>query len=250
MRSRSRRRDRLQRAGTTRDIVETRLDLGGVPVLFADTASLRDQSTDGKSRLKVRRALAARAEAADLRLLVIDPVRMNVGQAPKEPSSHSLFREGYAAKRFGALPLRGLRPSFAKPVLAEGRVRRLSAGEILVFTKKDLGTNGYGSLESGHAFHVSAKTGEGMADLLAALTERAARLAGGSESAALTRLRHVEAVTRAIDSLERARLRVATDPELAAEDARLAARALGAITGAVDVEDVLGEIFSSFCIGK
>ncbi|MEZ5982539.1 MAG: tRNA uridine-5-carboxymethylaminomethyl(34) synthesis GTPase MnmE [Parvularculaceae bacterium] len=61
-----------ERAGTTRDIVETRLDLGGVPVLFADTAGLRDQSTDEIEIEGMRRALA-RAEAADLRLLVIDP---------------------------------------------------------------------------------------------------------------------------------------------------------------------------------
>ena len=60
----------------------------------------------------------------------------------------------------------------------------------------------------------------------------------------------VEAVGIALDCLGRAKARIETAPELAAEDARLAARALGSITGAVDVEDVLGEIFSSFCIGK
>ncbi|HXI87422.1 MAG TPA: hypothetical protein VNH64_08185, partial [Parvularculaceae bacterium] len=79
---------------------------------------------------------------------------------------------------------------------------------------------------------------------------RTAGQAGGSEGAALTRLRHVRAVEKAIAALERAKTRIPGDPELAAEDARLAARALGEITGAVDVEDVLEEIFSSFCIGK
>jgi tRNA modification GTPase len=89
-----------------------------------------------------------------------------------------------------------------------------------------------------------------MEGFLAALTAAASRLAGGSEGAALTRLRHVRAVEKAIAALERAKGRLASDPELAAEDARLAARALASITGAVDVEDVLGEIFASFCIGK
>jgi tRNA modification GTPase len=96
---------------------------------------------------------------------------------------------------------------------------------------------------------VSALTGAGMAGLIAALTGRVRDLAGASEGAALTRLRHVEAVKAAIAALERARSRL-DDPELAAEDARLAARSLGMITGAVDVEDVLDEIFASFCIGK
>ena len=66
----------------------------------------------------------------------------------------------------------------------------------------------------------------------------------------LTRARHTEAVRYAIGFLETAREKIAEAPELAAEDVRLAMRALGRITGAVDVEDVLGEIFASFCIGK
>ena len=66
----------------------------------------------------------------------------------------------------------------------------------------------------------------------------------------MTRARHTDAVTRAVANLRSADARLATDPELAAEDVRLAARALGGITGAVGVEDVLGAIFSSFCIGK
>jgi len=247
-----------ERAGTTRDIVETRLDLGGVPVLFADTAGLRDQSTDEIEIEGMRRALA-RAEAADLRLLVIDPSTDECGAGAEGTLPNPPFsREGTMRRSASAPSLEkgGLEApaSFAKPVLAEreGSLTPVSllSEDFVVFTKKDIVTKGYDAPEGAAVFHVSSKTGEGMADLLAALTERAARLAGGSESAALTRLRHVEAVTRAIESLERARLRVATAPELAAEDARLAARALGSITGAVDVEDVLGEIFSSFCIGK
>lgn len=194
-------------AGTTRDIVETRLDLGGVPVILADTAGLRDQTTDEIETEGMRRALA-RAEKADLRVLIVDPVA---------------------------------------PVSRETLLR---PGDFLVWSKKDLGGAAGKTPPGVSVFALSARTGEGMAEFLAALTEAAGRLAGGSEGAALTRLRHVQAVDKAIAALERARTLAASEPELAAEDARLAARALGEITGAVDVEDVLGEIFSSFCIGK
>lgn len=197
-------------AGTTRDVIETRLDLGGIPVLFADTAGLRDQTTDEIEAEGMRRALL-RAETADLRIMVNDP-----------------FTEGSTLRETALL-----RP-----------------GDFVVWSKKDLGGKPGAVPEGARAFHVSAKTGEGMAGLMAGLAARAADLAGGSETAALTRLRHAEAVTRAVSALERALARVSSDPELAAEDARLAARALGSITGAVDVEDVLDAIFSSFCIGK
>jgi len=87
-----------------------------------------------------------------------------------------------------------------------------------------------------------------MEALVAALTEAVG--ASGADGPALTRARHVAAVEEALAALSRAEINIARAPELAAEDARLAARALGKITGAVGVEDVLGEIFSSFCIGK
>lgn len=199
-------------AGTTRDVIETRLDLGGIPVLFADTAGLRDQTTDDIEAEGVRRALG-RAQAADLRILVIDPGAME--------SARNVSRETL------------LRP-----------------GDIIVWSKRDLGAAPGMTPQHIDSFHVSATTGEGVAALMAGLAVRAAELAGGAEGAALTRIRHVQAVEEALTALERARRRVESDPELAAEDARLAARALGRITGAVGVEDVLDEIFSSFCIGK
>lgn len=211
--------------GTTRDVIETRLDLGGVPVLLSDTAGLAGLTADPIEADGMRRA-RARADAADLRIMVIDPLAEDSAAPPLPP-----LREGGRA-------------------LAEG-AELLRPGDLLLYSKRDLGGAPGGAPDGVAAFHVSAKTGEGMAAFISALEARAKDLAGGGgEGAAFTRLRHVEAAKRAIAALARARARLADAAELAAEDVRLAARALSSITGAVDVEDVLGEIFSRFCIGK
>jgi tRNA modification GTPase len=98
------------------------------------------------------------------------------------------------------------------------------------------------------AFAISVKTGAGIEDLLQALSNEASRRFGDLGSPALTRARHREALMDCVSSL--ARFAEARASELAAEDLRLAARALGRITGRVDVEDVLDVIFREFCIGK
>ena len=199
-------------AGTTRDIVETRLDLGGVVALVADTAGLRGHTGDVIEKEGVRRA-KARADEADIRIGVLDP------------NSAFVSRETIAL----------LRP-----------------GDFLVWSKADLASRSGAAIpapEGVREMRVSVKTGAGLGELVNALTEKLAAGAA-ADGPALTRLRHVRAVEEACAALTRAEANIAAAPELAAEDARLAARALGKITGAVGVEDVLGEIFSSFCIGK
>lgn len=196
--------------GTTRDIVETRLDLNGIVATVADTAGLRAAASDDIEAEGMARA-RARAAAADIRVLVIDPA----AAVPRE-----------------TMPL--LRP-----------------GDFLVWSKADLGAAAPETAcpERVREIAVSAKTGAGLADLVAGMTENVSREALRDEPA-LTRARHVKAVQDALAALIRAEANIERGPELAAEDARLAARALGQITGAVGVEDVLSEIFSSFCIGK
>ena len=191
-------------AGTTRDVIELHLDLGGYPVLLADTAGLRESG----SRIEtegVRRALA-RADRADLKLIVLDGTIW--------------------------------------PEIPEATRTQIDAASVLVLNKADLRP----ALPDGPAIAVSALTGTGLSDLLGVLKERAAGLLASGDQPVLTRLRHREALEDCRQAL--ARGLVIGPVELKAEELRLASRALGRITGRVDVEDVLDLIFREFCIGK
>ena len=194
-------------AGTTRDVIEVRLDLGGYAVTLADTAGLREAAGAVEAE-GVRRALA-RAEAADLVVLVLD---------------------GTAAEPFAGIP----------------HAARAKAG-LTVWNKADLG---FPSPRDGLA--ISAKTGQGLPELIAALAKLVKdRLAGASDAPLLTRARHREALKEAAAALARAlAIPGHTAPELFSEDLRLALRALGRITGRVDVEELLDVVFRDFCIGK
>lgn len=191
-----------EEAGTTRDVLEVRLDIAGVPVTLADTAGLRE-AANAIEREGVRRALA-RAEAADLRLVLV---------APGAGGDFSLAREG----------------------------------DIRVVNKLDLDAE----VPEG-AIGISALTGQGLDALEAALREKIGAAYEAQEHPLITRARHREGLSDCAASLARARqaLEAGRDAELVAEDLRLAARALGRITGRVDVEDLLDVIFRDFCIGK
>lgn len=196
-------------AGTTRDVIEVRMDLGGYPVTIADTAGLR-ASADEIEQEGIRRALA-RAEHADLKLLVFDG-----GAWPAIDGETAKLIDDRALPVVNKADL--LREP--EPIAIEGRA----------------------------VLKLSAKTGLGIEALAAALTEAARERMASGEGVAVTRARHRAALTDCHDALLRAA--GAGQPELKAEDLRLAARALGRITGRVDVEDVLDLIFREFCIGK
>jgi tRNA modification GTPase len=193
-------------AGTTRDVIEVAMDLGGYPVILADTAGLRE-AADAIEAEGVRRA-RARGAAADLKLLVF---------AADEPATAATLDAW------------------------------TDADALLVANKIDLVPPARGAALPAHALHLSVRTGEGIDALLRRLEEEVARRLAG-EGATLTRLRHRAALEETLAALRRAT--AAQAAELAAEDLRLAARALGRITGRVDVEDVLDVIFREFCIGK
>jgi len=95
---------------------------------------------------------------------------------------------------------------------------------------------------------VSAKTGDGIEELVADITKTVEKRLSAYEGPVPTRQRHREALQETVTALDRAE--AAALPELAAEDIRLAARALGRITGRVDIDDILDTVFRDFCIGK
>lgn len=192
-------------AGTTRDVIEVQLDLGGYPVLLADTAGLRDAADQVESE-GIRRALD-RAAKADLKLLVFDGAEM---------------------------------PDAATLALVDDDA-------MLVMNKADL-VGAAPPLLGRAVLPISARTGDGVPALLSALEQAVAARYAPSGAPALTRARHRTALEECRDNLHRALS--APLPELAAEDVRLAVRALGRITGRVDVEDLLDVIFRDFCIGK
>jgi tRNA modification GTPase len=97
---------------------------------------------------------------------------------------------------------------------------------------------------------VSAKTGAGLAELSARLAEIALDRIGDLSSPAITRERYRNQLKRCINALAEFMNLPAAEHELRAEDLRIAANAVGRITGRVDAEDILGEIFARFCIGK
>ncbi|MEM7225053.1 MAG: tRNA uridine-5-carboxymethylaminomethyl(34) synthesis GTPase MnmE [Pseudomonadota bacterium] len=199
--------------GTTRDVIEVHLDLGGYPVTLADTAGLREGHGSDVSDIEregMRRA-RQRAGAADLKLVVTD--------ARSWPTLDPATRE------------------------------LIDDDSIVALNKIDLVPTDGCIPDDRIVIPISAKTGKGVPELLSLLKARVAELlTGGTEAPAITRIRHRQAVVDCRDALARS---LSTDaPELIAEDLRLAVRALGRITGRVDVEDLLDVIFQEFCIGK
>ena len=196
-------------AGTTRDVIEVRLDLGGYPVIVADTAGLREGG-DAIESEGVRRA-TRRAAEADIRLVVFD--------ATDWPST-------------------------------DQRTRALVDGDsVVVLNKVDVcRPPSVAEIEGRTALGVSALSGEGVNRLEGLLLDAVAERFPASGAPVMTRARHREALESGAEAL--ARFLEGGGPELAAEDLRLATRALGRITGRVDVEDLLDVIFGDFCIGK
>jgi tRNA modification GTPase len=105
-------------------------------------------------------------------------------------------------------------------------------------------------VNEGMQIAVSTVTGEGLQALQAWIAERVSRDLSGADFPAVTRERHRLRLAEALQAVRSARRGLEAGPETAAEDLRRSASALARVTGAIDVEDVLGEVFASFCIGK
>ncbi len=197
-------------AGTTRDVIDVHLDLGGYPVILSDTAGLRpeqlgEEAQDQIESEGIRRALLL-ADNADIKILMFDGSQ----EAPDA-----------------------------------GTLNLIDDQSLLLVNKSD---EKHTKFQLQKALEISVRNGDGLGELAQMLIQRIEELIGLQETPALTRERHRIALNATSRSLERALLQ--NLPELVAEDLRLAIRDLGRITGRVDVEDLLDVVFNDFCIGK
>ena len=205
--------------GTTRDVVRERVVIAGIPFDVHDTAGFRETS-DPVERIGVERAADA-IDDADLVLVVIDD------RDDGRDASQGLMDRAVAASASCVVVRNKIDLSGREPGLAVDEQQTLTA-------------------------RVSALRGFGLAELEESIVARVMRGAPISEDAFMARRRHVDALGRALGALERAHTRLVADNagELVAEELREAQDALGEITGAFATEDLLAQIFSSFCIGK
>ena len=192
--------------GTTRDVVEARLDLGGYPVIVSDTAGIRANPQGAVEAEGIRRSLARAAEA-DLVIWLID-----VG-AP-QPTPQEL--QGQAVE--------------VEPVL-----NKIDLAEVP---------------DDWQGSAISTRTGDGLNELLNFIALRAATGLQTDEPPLITTARQRALVVAAQSSLTAFLAGDRAQPELRAEDLRQAAQSLGRISGRVDNEDVLDQVFGKFCIGK
>ena len=198
-------------AGTTRDVIETHLNIDGLPVVVSDTAGIRD-SKDEIEKKGIRLALK-RAEDADLNIVVIEP-----------KSAHFA--------------------GFLKDSITNKSIIVINKSDLgiddMVYEFKKI-----------NPIYISLKEEKNLDKLIFAIKEKLKNQFISSEDILITRERHrqhLEQCVLHLDNFEQKNN--AEDFDKAAEDLRLATRHLGMIVGKVDVEEILGSIFNDFCIGK
>jgi tRNA modification GTPase len=214
-------------AGTTRDVIEVHLDLGGFPVTVIDTAGIRDTANPVEEE-GVRRA-RARTKDADLVLWVMDGTLSGLLLPPADIAGP------------GSPPVLLLVNKI--DLVAEGKTPEAGPDRA----------SGPGPEGDAKVYRISAQTGASFDDLALGISDFAREFfSGGAVSAVVTRQRHRSALTECVEALSRAHTEGcrAGREDIIAEELRLAARALGRLVGKVDVEDVLDVIFRDFCIGK
>jgi tRNA modification GTPase len=203
--------------GTTRDIIEEAIDLDGVTIHLVDTAGIRE-TDDLLEREGIKRSRSAQKEA-DLQLVVLD------GTVPLNEDDQDLIERAVAGKH------------------------------VIAINKTDLALKvDVSAMRAGTTYvPLSAKTGDGIDRLRTAI--RSQLIGAGAEpmdGVMVTNVRHQAALDRASESLAQAKesVRAGMANELVAVDIRGAADALGEITGAITTDEILEQIFSTFCIGK
>jgi tRNA modification GTPase len=237
--------------GTTRDVVEVMLDLGGVRCTLLDTAGVREEKEEGVNEIEVEGMKRARRAARDAHIIVgvVDATDLSRGL---EAVDELIRVESESDESSSLLNRDNVLYVLNKLDLVEGNENSINSKEQSNSPK----------------FGISCTTSEGVDDFLSSLTQQALSLVSGdrdvnegsallsvegTEGAVITRARHRRHVEAASDALERfeelsGQGYMALD--MAAEELRLASSELGRVTGAIDVEDVLDVLFADFCIGK
>lgn len=207
-------------AGTTRDVLKEHIHIDGMPLHIIDTAGLRE-ANDEVERIGIKRAWQE-IEQADRVLFMVDATTTNA----TEPQQ--IWPE-FMARLPAKLPI------------------------TIIRNKADLTGEKMGFYDvNGHSLIcLSARTGDGV-DILRNHLKETMGFSGNTEGGFLARRRHIQALKKAGFHLEQGKDRLinAYAGELLAEELRLAQHALGEITGEITSDDLLGRIFSSFCIGK
>ncbi len=215
-------------AGTTRDVLKEHIHIDGMPLHIIDTAGLRD-APDEVERIGIQRAWDEISKA-DRVLLMVDST---TNETDAEKLLHALYDE------------RGLQDA-ATNLLNNGRL-------TVIRNKADLSTEAIGLNNNGRfpVITLSAKQNAGV-DVLREHLKQIMGFDAAAEGGFLARRRHIDALNRAQQALDfgRQQLEGMAAGELLAEDLRMAQHALNEITGAFTADDLLGEIFGSFCIGK
>lgn len=202
--------------GTTRDTLSEAIDLGGIPVILTDTAGVR-QTTDGIETLGIERTHRALNDA-DLVLVVLD------GADELGPADRDLLSQTAESRR------------------------------LIVMNKSDLPSfrDANGCLEEARTINVSARTGEGLDELRTAMLETLNSAGVEDRGLLITNVRHYDLLCRTKQELElaQAAFRDRHSEELVLVPLHNALKYLGQITGETTTEDILSEIFATFCIGK
>ena len=251
-------------AGTTRDTIEETLNLGGVMFRFIDTAGIRE-TDELVEKIGIERTFRKLNEAS----IVLGMTDLSRGEDSVLADAEYIWSKVNASSsdREFVLLVNKCDVDGIESVAA-------GSGAGYVETGSEAGCAGTG-YEAGHAgkagkmarieaalrekgivtkmIPISAKTGSGLPELTAALAEIGRRITGDTDETLVTNIRHYEALSRAATALGRVRdgLKVATlPPDLIAQDLREALYHLGEIVGEISTDEVLGNIFRKFCIGK
>jgi len=198
-------------AGTTRDVIETHLNIDGLPVIVSDTAGIRE-SKDEIEKKGIKLALKS-AEDADLNIVVIEPKSVHF-------------------------------TDFLRDLISEKSILAVNKSDLGI-------ANMSYEFKKYNPIYISLKNEKNLDQLITAIKEKLKNQFINSDDILITRERHRQHLEQCVLNLEKFNNKnESEDFDKAAEDLRLATRHLGMIVGKVDVEEVLGSIFNDFCIGK